>query len=741
MARSLGTALVFASLAACAADVPVDDAQALASAPGSAPAPSRTGTPPSCVASAQLTLEPSRCRAEGGVDALDETLSRVRLDRCSVSLAATDVALSKLDARDPRTLASLREGQRAPLALPSFGAAVASAFDRAATSATPVTRAIVAASTLRDAPISACADPAWFETREDGAPLAEALADVRGRPIDPAEVRVVPVELQRALAPIVRAIASANEEIMAARGGVSPANLTAIEAIPSWILGVRRFEWSDSLPKAMDAVDVARITRAAASIALVVEHAELARFAGLSMPPLDLATPFGPISVRGASNDTWPDGADGPALSLDTGGDDTYLGAAGSSTGARLVSVAVDLRGRDTYGYAEVRVDADAIGKRRPSDGAGRAPDGRTLSRKGRQGSGVLGVGLLFDLGSESDSYASLIDSQGTGSHGVGVLYDEGGDEHYEAEGFSQGAAAWGVGLLLDAAGSDHYTLYNSGQGFGFTRGVGALLDHAGDDTYVANPGEPTLGGDRLYPSDQLPGAGATPVAGNHSFAQGCGAGHRPDGPDPGFPFPGGLGIVRDAEGHDRYVAGVFGQGVGFVQGLGMLLDERGDDAYDGLYYVQGAAVHMALALFVDRDGNDSYDLSLPNQGASLGLANDLSASVIYDASGDDHYRATGLSLGAGLANGLSIFANEGGSDRFDTASPVAFGTARAGDVTGRRTSVPTVGIFVKAGGTGTYVVGGHREAHPALCEDDARGASSAERGVCADVPKGHVRL
>jgi hypothetical protein len=507
---------------------------------------------------------------------------------------------------------------------------------------------------------------------------------------------------------------------------------------------VRRFAWSAEVPVAFEEVDVTRITRAAASVALVVESANLARFSGAKLESADFGTPFGAIVLRGPAADTWSSAeAEAPAFLLDTGGDDTYLAPVASATRARRVSVAVDLGGHDVYGYREVRVPADDVGARLPSDGEGRAADGRTLSRLGRQGSGVLGAGLLFDLGKEADTYRSLIASQGAGSHGVGVLYDEGGDDTYEAEGLSQGAGAWGIGLLLDRSGDDRYTLYQAGQGYGFSRGVGALVDLAGDDRYTANPGEPSLGGDRLYGSDQLPGPPTTAVAGNHSFAQGCGAGHRPDGPDPGFPFPGGLGVLRDASGSDRYLAGVFAQGVGFVQGLGMLLEGAGDDTYDGLYYTQGAAVHQAVALFVDRDGNDRYDLEAQSQGASLGLANDLSTAVFFDANGDDRFRAPQLALGAALANGLALFASDGGDDEFRAGSASGFGCALTGDVTGKRTSLPTVGIFVKARGRGTYLVGDAPDgrADHAWGDDEPDGKPSPAKSTGLDQPNGRVHL
>jgi hypothetical protein len=730
-------ALLAIPLFACAA---AHDPAAPAEAVGTSEVASAPiGTAPACVASAKLSLAPASCTND---DALDVALARVGADRCTLALSPSELSLSKLDASDARMLPAARAAQRSPLALPGYGVATASALDAAGASSTPVAQAIAAASALRDAPITVCPDAAWYAAARADAPLAQALAEARGAKVDLAEVRAVPLELQHALVPILRAVVAANAEIESAHHDLSPELLHVVSTVPTWMLGVRHFEWSASVPTAFESVDVTRITRAAANVALVVESANLARFAGTQIDSLDLATPLGPIVLRGPGPDTWSSAdAEAPLLLLDTGGDDTYLAPIASGTVKRPVSIAIDLGGRDTYAYRESRVAADAIGARMPSDGSGRADDGRTLSRVARQGAGVLGVGLLFDLGDGADTYRSLIGSQGVGSHGVGVLYDAGGNDTYEAEGFSQGAAAWGIGLLLDASGDDRFTIYQAGQGYGFTHGVGALVDRAGDDVYVANPGEPSLGGDILYPSDQLRGKPTSAVAANHSFAQGCGAGHRPDWPDAGYPFPGGIGILRDASGRDRYVAGVFAQGIGFVQGLGMLLEGSGDDTYDALYYAQGVAVHQGLALFADRDGADQYDVTFPNQGASLGLANDLAVAVFLDANGDDRFNASGLSLGAGLANGLAIFANDGGNDVFRASSAAGFGTALTGDVTGMRATLPTVGVFVKARGRGTYLVGDapvSRSGHAWGEDEDGKGPA---RSAGVDQPEGRVLL
>lgn len=701
-----------------------------------------------CVASPAVTRGAVCVAHATPPDSLDEALGKIGLDRCTLGHAPADLAVGKLDPRDPRALPDMLAFFARPLGMPAYGAALARDWDTALTSPTPVTAAILAAAARRGAPVNACDDPAWYALRAgDAAPLATALADVGATRAD---VGGVPRDLQIALVPIVRALAANAHDVMVARK-VGSATQASLAGVATWMIGIRHFDLNADSAAAMDVVDVDAITVAAVRIAAVVERAKLSRFAGVAVPDLTLPTPFGALVLRGPGKHTYEAGgpADGAAFVLDTGGDDVYRTEIGASSLTRPVAVAVDLAGNDTYAYAETPVPADHLGKRLPSDGAGRAPDGRTFSRTLRQGAGVLGVGLLLDLGNGNDAYRSLVGAQGVGTHGVGVLYDEAGDDSYVAEGFAQGAAAWGIGLLVDGAGNDTRALYVQGQGYGFTRGLGALVDASGNDTYVAYAGAWTgapagLASDLLYPSSQLAGPPTSPVAGNMSFAQGCGAGHRWDWPDAGFPSPGGIGVLYDAKGNDTYGAGVMAQGIGFVQGLGMLLDGQGNDAYDALYYAQGAGLHMGLALFDEGGGNDAYDAHVPVQDAALGVAHDLSGAVHVDRGGDDVYHAPDLSLGAAEDNSLSVFVAAGGTDEFRVAGAWSLGDSVLGELDAARKKVSTVGVFVKAGGEARYKVGASPKLEPRSgkswgSEHDEHDTSA--RSVGLDRPHGTAAL
>lgn len=674
-----------------------------------------TPSAPACIVSPTAAAFPTgSCDSPrpASPDAVDEAFSKVGLDRCTFGHDPKLVPQSGWDLKDPRRLPDYEPLLLRPLRLPGFGRETAKWLDEAVASENPVSRALAAASVRRGKPVTACADGAfWVVDDKDQAPLATAIAvasdEHGGLPVealDPlkASVTGVPLELQRALVPIVRALAHAAAEALAARGTTNTTYLNRFDALPSWIIGTRTMKLDTGYLAALDAVDVGRMTTAAVHLATAIELAKLERFAGQEFPAVELDTPFGGIVIHGAQKDTYLPGskAESAALLLDLGGDDVYRVPTGAATPERPVSVSIDLAGKDLYAYVEKPLADDKVGSRLTSDAAGRS-GGRTSSRVGRQGSGHLGIGLSFDLGNGDDEYRSLAMSQGMGVLGVGVLFDAGGNDKYASETLSQGAAGFGLGLLLDRAGDDSYRGYNELQGFGFTQGVGGLVDLAGKDTYFADPGDPALSGDPLYASAQLPGKG------NTTMGQGCGYGRRWDTVPEEVGFIGGFGLLRDAAGDDTYTGSVFAQGCGFL-GFGALLEGGGNDTYEGLWYVQGATAHMGLALFLEAGGDDRYDPTFPIAATSVGVGHDFSSTVHLDEGGNDAYKGPGLSIGSGYANGLGILVNVGGTDSFTASGEFTLGGAMAGEVfASARGKLPTYGTFVKAGGSAKYTVAG----------------------------------
>jgi hypothetical protein len=646
-------------------------------------------------------------------DALDDALAQAGVDRCTFGFSDQTMSIWKpIFADDPFQLPAFRPLHQGLLRLPAHAAETEGWLSAAIDGAQPLSSAILSAAARQGHAVDGCYDPAELAgAAASTTPLADAialLAEAEGDAVPLEELRTrtagVPIELQRALVPVLGAIVHAGRELAAAFGTTDPERLDWLASVHGFVIApqsafavdAERLGW-------LNAVDAARIARAAAIVARAVEDAELERFAGVELETLAVETPFGAVAIGGPGADSYEPGAlaERSALLLDVGGDDSYRVPAGAGRPSLPVSVAIDLGGQDLYAYVEAPAALD-LPTRLASDSEGRSGTwgsvGQSRSRTGRQGSGVLGIGMLFDFGVEDDEYRSLALSQGSGTLGVGALFDAGGNDLYAAEAMSQGAAAFGIGVLVDRSGADEYRTFTSSQGFGYVRGVGILADGGGDDVYFADPGDPAVGGDPLYPSAQLPGTG------NTSFVQGAGFGRRDDAK--GHDMGGGFGVLYDRAGADRYTASVFAQGSGYWLGFGMLIDGAGNDVYEGLWYVQGASAHFALGFALDRDGDDRYNEGFPIRATSIGVGHDFSGALQIDLGGSDRYFAPGLSLGCGNSQGAGGLINVGGDDLYEPAGGNTYGCAslgHGGPYDQVRDVRPTIGLFVDAGGSDTY--------------------------------------
>lgn len=221
-----------------------------------------------------------------------------------------------------------------------------------------------------------------------------------------------------------------------------------------------------------------------------------------------------------------------------------------------------------------------------------------------------------------------------SGILGCGLLYVAGDTPtYYKADRLSLGAGLFGVGVLVDEGGDDEY-LCLTGQGAG-TFGVGLLLDAGGDDAYTllegdgqgyGGPGGVGVLADRRgkdrYRAEPTPAVAGTSRADYHSDhkivssrAQGCGFGRRGDVSD-GHAWAGGLGALLDVDGDDVYEAGNFSQGCGFWFGTGLLWDGGGHDVYRSVYFSHGSGAHFAVGAVIDEGGDDQHLLlDLPKVG------------------------------------------------------------------------------------------------------------------------------
>lgn len=373
---------------------------------------------------------------------------------------------------------------------------------------------------------------------------------------------------------------------------------------------------------------------------------------------IHIPTPLGRLVISPQGGQLYED--EDYFLVLDLQGNDTYRTAGSVSHPDKPISLVIDVQGDDRY---------EAVDDKAPSAGAA-----------------VFGYAMVYDLAG-NDTYQGGFMAQGCGTFGVGMLFDCAGDDIYSVTQCGQGAGNGGIGVLIDRAGRDRYELLQSGQGFGFTRGCGLLLDTGGDDYYLADDTR------ILFPSSQT-------QEHNTSAAQGYGTGFRDDLVT-GHSLGGGLGMLIDTAGDDRYEAGVFSQGAGYWYGAGILADRSGNDTYRGVWYTQGSAAHFGIGVLWEGGGSDSYQASMH---MSQGAGHDYSVGLLFDEAGHDVYQSASHSLGMANANGIGLFLDRMGNDVYQGGNGFNFGGAQLGmeDRTLRDVGF-SLGVFLDLGGNDTY--------------------------------------
>ena len=240
--------------------------------------------------------------------------------------------------------------------------------------------------------------------------------------------------------------------------------------------------------------------------------------------------------------------------------------------------------------------------------------------------------------------------------------------------------------MLSDTAGEDYYWLYQYGQGYGYTMGCGMLVDALGDDHFhteiLHDPNGGPFGEERFI-----------------HFAQGAGYGRRADYTD-GHSWAGGVGILADGGGDDRYDCEVYGQGTGYWYAVGICADKGGDDYHNAGWYSLGGSPHMGVGVFQDDQGDDRYHLT---HMQSLGNGRDFSVGWFEDSSGNDWYQGGIMTFGVGDINGIGVFWDKAGDDTYLAHGP-CFGQSRIEHSGSIRDNMLTLGLFVDGGGTDTYL-------------------------------------
>ncbi|HET8747714.1 MAG TPA: hypothetical protein VFM98_19095 [Ramlibacter sp.] len=514
---------------------------------------------------------------------------------------------------------------------------------------------------LRSAPDPLAAGLAWMAETKAGAGWQPVLPD-RAQLPDPLRF-----ELARVLAAMAQSHAFLQRAFERFPPGVTP-QLLRRQAFDGRLMPFETPDYRQLLPL------VEREAVVAGMLDLVGAVQRLQRFvkteAALPSVAWSLQTPFGWIVVDTSGRNNRHQLKD-PLLVLDVGGDDDYEFLAPSDTHA--ISVLLDHRGNDRYATSATGAD--------PS-------------------SATLGYGILWDTEGD-DRYQGTEQAQASALFGAALLVDGGGSNRFVASSRSQAHAIAGVAVLLSGSGDDEFTAQTYSQATGGPRGAALLVDTGGNDRYALT-NVPLV-----RPSPQLPDR-------NTSMDQGAGYGMRGVFFD-GRSTSGGIGLLLDLAGDDRYEAQVFAQGVGYYEGLGLLLDDGGNDRFEAAWYTMGAGVHYAAGILLKRGiGNDVYRST---HEIALGSANDLSVGVFVDEGGDDEYSVGQLSLGGVLTNSTGIFVDAAGNDRYTVASTTcrALGAAYVHEWGTLRETLPSLGLFLDLGGADSYPAHCTRAANDSL--------------------------
>jgi hypothetical protein len=387
---------------------------------------------------------------------------------------------------------------------------------------------------------------------------------------------------------------------------------------------------------------------------------------------VEIPTRWGIILLTGGTNTTH--GEEASLLRIDTGGDDVYYNLPSNSSSENWLSITIDTAGSDSYlSHPDLRERSVAQFAQR----------GDARSRPG-PASAAFGISLLVDT-QGSDLYRTHRRGLGSAVFGAAMLIDREGDDAYDAYADSLGFGKFGIGIVDDRSGSDRYSGFQQVMGVGLPRGAGLLVDRDGDDEYTANNGVLD------FPSGQDPES-------NASLAMGVGYGVRQDYLS-GRSLSGGIGVLFDVRGTDRYTSGALSMGFGFWEGVGMLWDDGGDDVYRARTNSLGVGANFGIGFLEDSKGRDEYFAS---GDTALGAGHDFGIGIFLEGGGDDRYEAESLALGAGSEGGMGIFFDEGGNDRYASRG-ISLGESSAAAPGSLRERLITLGLFIDGGGEDAF--------------------------------------
>ena len=333
---------------------------------------------------------------------------------------------------------------------------------------------------------------------------------------------------------------------------------------------------------------------------------------------------------------------------------------------ARIAGVA-DPDGDDEYYASDLMLGCRVIVDRAGDDLYTGTPDQGP-------GSALLGVSFIDDRAG-NDRYEGELLSAGAAVFGTSLLLDRGGNDIYKGSEWSLGAAMYGAGMIVDlGGGNDQYLGDFLCEGVGGPRGFGCIIDENGRDLYRANGPTPSAyGTSAVY----------------QAFSQGIGFGYRNYA-------AGGVGLISDLGGDDRYEAGEFAQGGAYYFGLGILHDASGRDLYYGNRYGQGFGVHQAMGILADDAGDDTY---WAMTAACQGAAWDIGAGLLIDRAGNDTYQCDGLGQGGASMQGIAMLVDLAGRDRYVAGGGATQGQSGGNGYHYHETNALSLSLLIDLGG------------------------------------------
>ncbi len=227
----------------------------------------------------------------------------------------------------------------------------------------------------------------------------------------------------------------------------------------------------------------------------------------------------------------------------------------------------------------------------------------------------IFGVQVVFACG-RGNTFLSTGEGGGAAHSGVSLIHCGRGGNRFDGRSFCQGAADAGVAIVAVRGSGNVFLCDERAQGYGGPGGFGAIVGLKGGDSFEA----------RVDPIGR-PAQDHDPES-SISLAQGVGAGFRsPERPEDDL--PGGIGLVVEGGGKNRFKCGIFGQGAGYLFGVGAVVVNGPNNIFHGDWYCQGAAAHMAAGCLLDRGGAGEFRLEL-NHGQGAG--NDRSIGLLHTA-------------------------------------------------------------------------------------------------------------